>query len=473
MSGEIYIGGEAARAIFAEQYLDEPEELRRQLELRGALNFTPYTSGLFPASSLSPEVAEATGMGMAWLRDNAHIANALMAAGQEPLAARVGQSVLAILDNNRPTLDGVVNGTLDPADPRNRLPVRVNGETLENDTEPRIQNDSVGYALWSSGRLMLNGSLQASLHDLETLAQTVRYLDAIKFWQDQDDSHWEEDRLVHMSSIGVVLAGLRDIQAIFDRVCYRPGIDFDVMVEQGQAALQAFRSQGLTQVQHAHDLLVPPFNPNMPQPLPSALSEASIAQHFLQNFDIQRRKYDASLLFLAEPLHILDDSHTFEVVQAIEQHLLRANGFARYEGDTYWEPRFKDILGIAERTTSAEGRTELRNLKAAGVALTRTEAQWTLFDPLLSVYWGRVYQQTGSLEAQSKQLAYLNRSLSQLVTMPDGSLRLPEAFYYEIITDHSGTKSNRWIANDHIPLLWSQANLLLALLVFEDSHVTQ
>lgn len=64
-------------------FLDDPMALRPMLEDNGALQFEPYPSGLFPASYLSPETAKATGMGMAWLRDNAYIANALRQAGNQ------------------------------------------------------------------------------------------------------------------------------------------------------------------------------------------------------------------------------------------------------------------------------------------------------------------------------------------------------------------------------------------------------
>lgn len=471
MSREAFVGNESWRPFAAEEFLSEPEALRRLLESRGVLAFANYASGLFPASSISQEMAEATGMGKAWLRDNAHVANALYTAGESSLAVPAGQALLNVLSNNRPILDGIVDGSLDPTDPQNRLPVRVDGNTLENYPEPRVQNDSVGYALWLTCRFMLNGSLRPRRQDLETIAQTVRYLDTIQYWHDPDDGHWEEDRLIHASSVGAIMAGLREARALFDRIHYHQGIDFGTMIEKGHSMLHSFREHHLTQVTEARELFAPPSNSWRHQLPDIAITEEMVAYHFLDNFDIERRKIDASLLFLVEPLGVLDDLQSHEVILDIEQFLVREHGIARYEGDTYWGPRFKDTMQIGERTSTGPGRIEKRNLKAAGIAMTKTEAQWTLFDPLLSAYWGKMFLKTGQTAARTKQLAYLNRSLNQLVLMPDGQLKLPEAFYYDYAADRLGDKHTRWVPNDHVPLLWSQANLLRALLVFEATRV--
>lgn len=43
---------------------------------------------------------------------------------------------------------------------------------------------------------------------------------------------------------------------------------------------------------------------------------------------------------------------------------------------------------------------------------------------------------------------------------PQGELRCPEAYYLE---------HGRYVPNDHVPLLWTQANLRLALLAMRQS----
>ena len=205
----------------------------------------------------------------------------------------------------------------------------------------------------------------------------------------------------------------------------------------------------------------PPYPPDIH---PSAL----VASHF-RNFSLRSRNYDAAVLFLDQPLGVLTPYWADRVVTGIEENLVRPKGVIRYPGDTYWMPMFPEIMSVEERTHSAVGRLEMRNRSAAGVSYAGVEAQWTLFDPLLSRHWGRRYEQTGDSAQLDKQLQFLNRSLSQLVTK-DGMLFAPEAYYrnYHTKMTESGP-TDGWIPNDHMPLLWTQANILLALLAFEQS----
>ncbi len=445
--------------LTAERFLDNPTELRRTLEARGALDFNPYASGLFPASELSPEMAQATGMGMAWLRDNAHVGNALMENGKHYAAVAVGRSMLKVIENNRDRLDGIVEGVLDPKDPVNRLPVRVDGDTLANDTEKRVQNDSVGYALWCISRLFNKAALRLEPRDLDNVAKMVQYLDTIEYWQDSDEGHWEEDSRIHASSIGVVVAGLRETQEMFVSFGYAPFDRIEYLINKGTETLYSILAKGVTDLGPAEPIL----ENDTPYP-DNVRPDESVRQHF-EHFSVSRREHDAALLCLVEPLHVLDEEWAAKVVDDIETHLLREKGIARYEGDTYWEPRFPGIFTVEERTSEV-GKVDVRNAKAAGIAYNGTEAQWTLFDPLLSVYWGRKYLASGELDAFQKQLFYLNRSLSQLAQMPDGSLKLPEAYYCEYVDDDTDGHVD-WIPNDHTPLLQSQANLLSAVRMFE------
>lgn len=457
MGYESHAGYENTLAV--ERFLDHPEDLRHSLEAQGALDFIPYKSGLFPASNLTREQAKATQMGMSWSRDNAHIAYALFEAGKPELAVPVAGAMMQILNNSRRNIDAVVHGTLNP----NfwRIPIRVDGETLEEDPEHRVQNDSVGYKLWLISNMVLSANMPVRGHDIETLAQTVRYLDKIKYWADADTGHWEEDKRVNVPSIGANIAGLRAAKQLFEHVGYRHSTGIDQLLQRGEAAKTHILSRGVTDMPSLHgtDLMTLGTERHFPgtvQPSHSVLN-------FFRQFTVQHRMYDAAMLFLVRPLQVLDDTETALVIQDIEQCLLghRQHGIARYVGDTYWSPRFKDIMTIEERT-SAKGSLARRNQIAASVGYTGTEAQWTLFDPLLSEEYGSRYKATGDQAARQKQLLHLQRSLNQLAPNEDGNLRMPEAYYFEY-TPQGG----RWVANDHTPLLWSQANLLRALVMFE------
>jgi GH15 family glucan-1,4-alpha-glucosidase len=433
----------------AAEYLRSPGQLRRDLTDRGVFAFPAYESGLLPASDLSPEQRKATGMGMAWFRDNALVAYALYRDGRVEEATRVGVAFLNVLHNNQHILSG--EGT-------DRLPVRVEGDTLANDLEPRRQNDSVGYALWLTSRLINDGAYPPTPVDLERIAQTARYLERVEYWNDPDEGHWEEDRRVHGSSIGVDVAALHEAEQMLERFGYQHDIDFAGLIVRGSESLYHMLEDGVTDRSH------PDPTEESDQAYPDFIHPSPEVEQFFEHFSLHRREHDAALLFLVEPLGILHGELAERIVAGIEDELVREHGTARYAGDTYWEPRFPDIMTVEERTTQAEGRTEQRNLTAAGVAYTETEAQWTMFDPILSAYWGKRYAESEDRAHREKQLLYLDRSLGHLKPQADGRLVMPEAHYYHYVDGQ-----NSWIANDHSPLLWAHANLLTAVRIFEET----
>jgi phosphorylase kinase alpha/beta subunit len=96
---------------------------------------------------------------------------------------------------------------------------------------------------------------------------------------------------------------------------------------------------------------------------------------------------------------------------------------------------------------------------AARDALLRPgcEAQRCLFDPLLSVIFGRRFHtdrsRTDDLEAQ---LLHLNRALAQLTA----NLECPELYFL---------KGDIWVPNEHTPLAWTHANLAVAFQKLKES----
>ena len=91
-----------------------------------------------------------------------------------------------------------------------------------------------------------------------------------------------------------------------------------------------------------------------------------------------------------------------------------------------------------------------------------TEAQWCLFDPIVSVIYGLKYQATKQKELLDKQIRYFNRALGQITNVNEGvrSFKCPELYYLE---------SREYRTNDNVPLLWTQANLLMAFHALENS----
>ncbi len=84
------------------------------------------------------------------------------------------------------------------------------------------------------------------------------------------------------------------------------------------------------------------------------------------------------------------------------------------------------------------------------------EAQWCLFDPLLSAYFGERFKATGAAEDRARQVLYFNRTLAHVTE----EWACPE-LYYE--------RNGRLVPNPHTPLLWTQANVRLALAVLRDT----
>ena len=75
---------------------------------------------------------------------------------------------------------------------------------------------------------------------------------------------------------------------------------------------------------------------------------------------------------------------------------------------------------------------------------------------------GLKFQKTRQEKYLQQQTLYLNRSLGQLTgeNCKLGEFKCPELYYIQ---------NGRYIANDATPLLWTQANLRIALKVMEDS----
>lgn len=372
--------------------------IKQLLASSGSLDFPTYASGMVPASLLPSDAENKSGMGYAWIRDNAHVANALMENGETEKAAGIVRAILQITKKYESKLDNIISGATSADNVMDRPPVRVTGDTLDATGQwPNAQNDSIGYALWIIAKAMDGEIIALEEDDLRVLNKLVAYLSAIEYWQDKDSGHWEEDRAVHPASIGVVVAGLEELKT--SRLAqYLDTNRVNGLIQQGREALNKLLSQ-----------------------------------------DIPR---DASILFLVEPLRVLDEAQSTAVVAMVEDALLREHGVIRYPNDSYWNANYRDHFALGDRTADFSDRLDERTQ----YNIPGHEAQWTLFDPLLSVYFSRHNQ-------SDKARYYLERTLASFVEQGD-RWAIPEAFFFE-----HGT----WVANDHIPLLWSQANVLLAL----------
>lgn len=397
------------------------DEIVAFLTEQGTFRFPTISTGLFSAAAAENPEFRLTGYQYIWTRDNCHIAHALWVTGDKAPAIRATKALLAFYLKYRHKFTDIISGKVDPAEPMHRPHIRFDGESLtEIDVRwAHAQNDALGYVLWLVSKMLRAGDLSVTMAELELLNIFAQYFARIEYWQDEDSGHWEEARKVEASSIGPVVAGLTELRAY---VADHPSELIDTillndLIDQGRRAL--------------HEIL----------PAECIQPDAG-----------KSRRYDAALLFLAEPLQVIDDAMAAQVVSETVEHLAGPIGIRRYLGDSYWCANYRDLLSPEVRTTDFSDDMSARDrLLQPG-----QEAQWCIFDPIVSVIHGKRYLESKNPVGFELQKKHLLRSLAHLTTeqcrFP--ALRCPESYFLE---------HGQWIPNDITPLLWTQANLRLAL----------
>jgi hypothetical protein len=107
----------------------------------------------------------------------------------------------------------------------------------------------------------------------------------------------------------------------------------------------------------------------------------------------------------------------------------------------------EELFTPEERSADFSQSMDYRN----ALLVPGREAQWCLFDPLLSVIYGRrALLGANVVDNQKRQAFYFQRSIAQL----DEYLQCPELYFW-----HEGKLS----PNGNTPLAWTQANLRMAL----------
>jgi phosphorylase kinase alpha/beta subunit len=411
--------------------LDDVHDLMAYLTRHRTLNLAPLPTGLYPAAGVDPQAAYQSGYGNVWVRDNVYVALAQEAAGRSAEACTALRQLAAFYLKHRNRFETIVEGRADPNLPRNRPAVRFDGLKLsELPSEwPHAQNDALGYFLWAYCRF--GGTPQLS-PDPDLLALLPLYFRAIRYWEDEDSGHWEERRKVEASSIGAVVAGIRELRALLSR---------------DPALVPRFGDTEIT----------PDFLDALIEPGKVAL-DAILPSECIQPDPRKKRRYDAALLFLVHPLEVVEDAMGQRIVDDVLENLQGEYGIRRYLGDSYWTADYKDKVPLAELTADVSEHQEERD----ALARPGEEAQWCIFDPIVSVIAGSRYLRTRNSADLDWQVHHLNRSLGQLtgIDCPRGELLCPEAYYLE---------RGRYVPNDNVPLLWTQANLWLALRAMQAS----
>jgi hypothetical protein len=414
--------------------LDEIRELISLMQSMGVLDFSPLPTGLFPASSNGESVA-GSGYGNVWVRDNVHVAHALCLRGQSSTAAGVACGLLDFFGRYADRFNAIIRGTVDPDDVMNRPNVRFDGATLSEIAGERwshAQNDALGYFLWLYCRMARAGQVAIDCRALDVLALFPRYFQAIQYWKDRDSGHWEETRKVSASSIGVVVAGLQELFLLV-RARHKEilGTAFNVELVNGITDL-------IEQGRRALDRILP--------------SEC------VQLSPLQNRRYDAALLFLLYPLSVVDGPTEELILSDIVRFLRGDVGIRRYLGDSYWAPDYEDKLNTVDRTRDYSEDMELRDGLLDQIG---NEAQWCIFDPMLSAHYGIRFMRTRSSADFEGQITHLNRSLAHITAETSYNQgRCPELYYL---------RRGIWTPNPHTPLQWTQANMVVALEIMRRS----
>lgn len=386
--------------------------LRRKLKDSRTLHIPANQDGIYSASA-SQAGNSPTGYQDAWLRDNAMIAFSRWQCGDSESAFKTLQGLTTFLKTQAHKMEAIIDHPELGQDVQRRPHVRFNAKTLQelDKSWAHAQNDALAYVVWLRLRLAAGDPQFRLSHDERDLYDLFpAYFAAIRYWEDLDSGAWEETRKVNSSSVGAVVAALLEFQKLKKGATKPSG-------KAEQESLDALIGYGL------HTL-----NQQLPFESPP------------------NRKTDAATLFLLYPLGLIGPSGAIKdrkiqdwILSLVRARLVGATGIKRYIGDSYYCQDYDQWLSPEQRSGDSSGWIKLRDeLLQPGC-----EAQWCLFDPLLSVIYGE-------RNRLREQLEFLNRALAQIT--PDGACA--ELYYL---------KNGSYVPNEHTPLAWTQANLAIAI----------
>ena len=145
------------------------------------------------------------------------------------------------------------------------------------------------------------------------------------------------------------------------------------------------------------------------------------------------------------------------IIQDVRENLQGDYGIRRYLGDSFWSSDYRVNLDAADRTRDFSSDSSSRDR----FFVPGMEAQWCIFDPILSVLLGQRYQVSGDPQWLLLQTEHFNRALAQTTA----DLQCPELWHWEAAPNGTPVLET----SEATPLLWTQANLWLALSEMERS----
>ncbi len=417
------------RHLITDSYTPERlSEIRNVLTSHRTFDIQPVANGLFAASS-SQAPESATGYQNVWTRDNIMVADSFRRRGELAAAIACIEGLTRFFEKQLPRFREIID---DPVrvlrEDANRRPhIRFTAQTLGELPEkwPHAQNDALGHALWFRFLLANTAVLPMSAHEYEIYSYFPPYFGAIEYWQDRDSGAWEEGRKINNSSVGAVVAGLEEMFK------YESASD-----KGGKAGRSSARASHEANLQS----LIGKGRERLGATLPFESPPERLA--------------DSALLFLIHPLDAVRSRAMEDAILSLVQARLTGEiGIKRYAGDSYFCQDYDEWFAPAQMSSDFSDRLDFRDAHLQ----PDSEAQWCIFDPVLSVIYGqRFLKDRRDLASFRKQVHYFNRSLGQVTARGE----CPELYFL---------KNGRYIANVHTPLAWTQANQALALYLMEKS----
>lgn len=316
-----------------------------------------YPTGLFAASATSVK----TGYNMAWLRDNVYTAIGLEAAKKKVALRKTFHALLDVLLKHEFKIDHAIKEK--PKHHFQYIHARYDPITMDEIWEEwgNKQNDAIGAILFKIGELEEKKiKIVRSNDDKRILQKLVNYLENIEYWHDKDNGMWEENEEIHASSVGACVAGLKKISKI---VHVKKSL-----IEKGQKTL---------------DKLLP---------------NESVT-----------KEVDLALLSLIYPYNVVSQKQKKQILDNVEQKLVRNMGTIRYINDQYY--------------------------------FRKGEAQWTMGFPWLAIIYRK-------MKNKRKYAFYAQKTTDVM----NENHELPELYF----ADGSGY-------NENCPLAWSQALYVASL----------
>ena len=414
--------------LIAEHHtIESLAKIKEELAARKTHEIIPVAHGLFAASgSQTPD--SVSGYQNVWIRDNVMVANSLRLRGLTAPAISCMNGLTQFFEKQRPRFREIID---DPVrvlkEDANRRPhIRFTAQNLSELLEkwPHAQNDALGQALWLRFVLAGTGELPMTPADLALYELFPEYFAAVEYWQDKDSGAWEEGRKTNNSSVGAVVAGLEAM------------LEFAGVPNANKATTGTLSSAEVERIAN----LITHGRARLEETLPFEAPPERLA--------------DSALLFLIHPLGVVRLRSMQDAILNLVQARLKGEvGIKRYAGDSYFCQDYDEWFAPSEMSSDFSERNDFRD----AFLQPNCEAQWCIFDPVLSIIYGERYLADPADEASyRKQVHYFNRSLRQITVAG----HCPELYFL---------KQGRYVANAHTPLAWTQANQALALHLLEKS----